>query len=356
MTSAPDASRLAKWSRRALTIPGLVLLCALDLAALPVLLAAAAVVDVVKRRRFAGVRFHLAVAFALGIHGVGLLLLLGAWIAGVLEGRARERALDVEAEAWWATTIWRSAVRLYGMRVEVEGDDDIARGGGPVVLMSRHASLLDTLLPVVFVGDRCGLALRYVAKRELLWDPFFDLAGHRLATAFVRRRGRDHALDVGLVESLAKDLGPRDGVVIFPEGTRFTAAKRTQALAALVGHDDAAYAHALRLTNLLPPHPRGPLTLLDHARGADVIFSAHTGLEGANHLRDLVAGSLVGAKVRVRYWRVPAADVPADAALRVAWLRSWWEHLDRWVDANRAPSSAFDRAHGHAPVTNAPLA
>lgn len=328
-TIEPDRSRAAKWSRRAVTIPGLVLLCLVDLALLPLLLAGAAVLDVARRRRFAGVRFHLAVAFALGIHVVGLVLLAGAWLAGLLRGRVRERDLDVRSEAWWATATWHAAVRIYGMRMVVEGEH--ALDGGPLVVMARHASLLDILLPIVFAA-RHGLALRYVVKRELLWDPCIDLVGHRLATAFVKRQGRGHETDVAAVESLARDLGPRDAVVIFPEGTRFTEAKRARALAALARRDELAHANARRLRHLLPPHPAGPLHLLDRAPAADVAFCAHAGLEGANHLRDLVDGSLVGATVRIRWWRVARADIPRDAAARVAWLRQWWERLDGWID------------------------
>lgn len=325
----PDVSRAAKWSRRFVTVPGLLVLCLLDLALLPVLLLFALVVDLKRHRRFAGVRFQLAVAFALVIHVVGLALLFGAWADGLIAGRARERDLDVRSEAWWASATWRTAVRLYGMRVVIEGED--ALEGGPLVLMSRHASLLDILLPIVFAA-RHGLALRYVVKRELLWDPCIDLFGHRIATAFVRRQGPGHEIDVAFVESLAKGLSRRDAVVIFPEGTRFTPAKRERALAALAGHDEAAFENASRLRNLLPPHPSGPLRLLDRAPRADVVFCAHTGLEGANHLRDLVAGSLIGATVRIRYWRVAAPDVPSAPSARVAWLRQWWERLDAWID------------------------
>ncbi len=328
-TIEPDRSRAAKWSRRAVTVPGLVLLWLVDLALLPLLLAGAAVLDLARHRRFAGVRFHLAVAFALGIHVVGLVLLAGAWLAGLSRGRVREHDLDVRSEAWWATATWHAAVRIYGMRTVVEGED--ALDGGPLLVMARHASLLDILLPIVFAA-RHGLALRYVVKRELLWDPCIDLVGHRLATAFVKRQGRGHETDVAAVESLARDLGPRDAVVIFPEGTRFTEAKRTRALAALAGRDELAHANARRLRHLLPPHPAGPLHLLDRAPVADVAFCAHTGLEGANHLRDLVDGSLVGATVRIRWWRVARADIPRDAAARVAWLRQWWERLDAWID------------------------
>jgi 1-acyl-sn-glycerol-3-phosphate acyltransferase len=324
-----------KWLRRAITVPGLVVLCVVDLAALPLLLLGALALDVVGKRRLAAVRFQLAVALVLVFHVIGLFLLLRAFLAGVLFGRERERRLDVQNEIWWATATWRAAVRLYGMRVEVEGDD--ALEGGPVVLMSRHASLLDILFPVVFVSGPHGLALRYVAKRELLWDPFFDLVGHRVATAFVRRGSREHAAEIAQVEALARDLGPGDGIAIFPEGTRFTEEKRAHVLAKLAQHDAAAHAFAARLKNLLPPHAGGALGLLEHAPLADVVFCAHTGLEGANHLADLRRGTLIGATARIRFWRVIASDIPRGADARLVWLRRWWEDLDAWIETHQPP-------------------
>jgi len=333
-----DASRATTWLRRAITIPGLLVICLLDFAALPFVLLGALVADLVRHRRLAAVRFHLAVAVALGMHVVGLFLVSGAWVAGVLTGRERERRLDFRFEAWWASVMWRAAIWLFGMNVVVEGGD--ALGGGPIVFMSRHASLLDVLLPVIFLSGQYGLALRYVAKRELLWDPFVDIVGHRVPSVFVRRDSRDHAREIQLVDELASDLGRHDGVVIFPEGTRFTEAKRRRILAKLEGTDEAAFAHASRLKNLLPAHAGGPLGVLEHAKRADVIFCAHTGLEGANHLRDLRAGSLIGATVYVRFWRVPASEIPSDAAARLMWLRAWWERLDAWIEAHRRPPSA----------------
>lgn len=333
-----DASRAITWLRRALTIPGLVVLCLLDLAALPFVLLGALVADLVRHRRLLAVRFHLAVALALGMHLVGLFLVLFAWLVGLFRGREREQRLDFRFEAWWAGVMWRAATWLFGMHVVVEGED--ALGNGPLVLMARHVSLLDVLLPVIFLSGKYGVALRYVAKRELLWDPFIDVVGHRVPSAFVRRDARDHARQVQLVDALASDLGLHDGVVIFPEGTRFTEAKRKRILASLEGTDEAASAHATRLKHLLPPHAGGPLGVLERAKGADVIFCAHTGLEGASHLRDLRAGSLLGATVHVHFWRVPASEIPGDDAARLTWLRAWWERLDGWIEAHRASGAA----------------
>ena len=335
---AVDTSPSAKWLRRAVTFPGLVALVLLDLAALPLTLAGAVIVDLARRSRFAAVRFHLAVAFALTIHLVGLGLVTGAWLVGLVAGRAREGELDFRSEAWWASATWRAAVRLYRMNVVVEGEDALERGG-PLVVMSRHASLLDVLLPAVFVSSRHRLVAHYVAKRELLWDPCVDLFGHRLAMAFVRRGGQQHELDVAAVRGLAGSLGRRDALVIFPEGTRFTEAKRERLLASLARKDPAAFARAARLRHLLPPHEAGPLAVLDEARGADVVFCAHTGLERAGRLADLLGGTLIDATVRVRYWRVAAAEVPVGREARAEWLRRWWERLDEWISSRERADS-----------------
>lgn len=322
----------ATWARRAITIPGLLVLWLVDLAALPLLVVAAVLADVVRgSRSFALVRFQLALAVLLSLHVAGLFLLLGAWLAGLAWGRKRERALDARGEAWFARTAWRAAVRLFGMRVTVEGEELLDRAG-PVVVMSRHASLLDVLLPIVFVCGGGGQTARFVAKRELLWDPCIDLVGHRLMTAFVERGGRAHEADIGKVESLADGLGTRDAVVIFPEGTRYSETKRAHALAAFAKHDDDSYARALGLRHLLPPRLDGPLGVLAHSGAADVVFCAHSGLEDARDLRDLVTGALVGRHVQIRFWRVPAREIPTSRELQVDWLWSWWECLDGWID------------------------
>ena len=325
---------LARWTRRAVTIPGLLVLFALDLALLPALAPFAAAWDVVRGRRFVALRFQIAVAFALAVHVLGVFLLLFAWVAGGRWAGAdpdRQRRLDARIESWPARRTWSSAVRLFGMHVDVRGAE--ALDTGPVLLMSRHASLLDPLLAAVLARD--GRALRYVIKRELLWDPCVDLLGHRLPNTFVRRGNRDHAHEIAHVIGLAESLRPSDVVVIFPEGTRFTPDKRERLLARLAREDGAALERASDLRNLLPPHHGGALGLLEHAPGADVVFCAHTGLEGANHLKHLARGSLLDATVHVRLWRVPRTQIPKTRDARAAWLEAWWKRMDLWIDGAR---------------------
>ena len=86
------------------------------------------------------------------------------------------------------------------------------------------------------------------------------------------------------------------------------------------------------LRHVLPPRRGGVLALLDAAPTADVVVLAHTGLEGAARLGDLWRGSLVGRTIEVAMWRVPRAEIPADAAGRGEWLERCWRRVDEWID------------------------
>jgi 1-acyl-sn-glycerol-3-phosphate acyltransferase len=216
------------------------------------------------------------------------------------------------------------------MRVEVEEAPDL--GHGPIILFSRHASVGDTLLPAVFVSSRYGIVLRYVLKRELLWDPCLDIVGNRLRNCFVQRGSGESERDIALVQQLMEDLGPQDGVLIYPEGTRFTPAKRQRILERLAQKGDAdLLAKAEALQHLLPPRLGGTLALLERNVGADAVFCAHIGFDGAGSFRDLLNGSLVNRLVRVCFWRVPYNEIPRTAAAQAAWLYEQWARIDTWI-------------------------
>jgi len=136
-----------------------------------------------------------------------------------------------------------------------------------------------------------------------------------------------------LVAGLATNLGRADGVLIFPEGTRFSLRRRAEAITKLaLSHPDLA-TRAQALENVLPPRLGGILALLEAAPGADVVFGAHTGFDGVRTLADLVGGALVGRTIRLRLHRVVAGEIPADHDARIAWLFDEWKKVDDFVGA-----------------------
>lgn len=323
---------MSVWGRRAVTLPSLVLVTVLWLLLLPFTLLTLFLVDLARGGPWPLVRCAAYLTIYLACEVAGVLGAGAVWLtSGVWAGGSRRAFLhrNVALQSWWANTLYRGAERVYGLTTVVEGDDVVVPG--PILMFIRHVSQADTLLPVVYVTRRHGLALRFVLKEELLWDPCLDIVGRRLPNAFVRRGSGESAREVAAVQRLMDDLGADEGVLIYPEGTRFTPAKRVRALAKLAERTPELAAKAERLRHVLPPHLGGPLGLLERNRDADVVFCAHTGFEPAGSPSDIIGGRLVGSTVRVRFWRVPRADVPEAATARIEWLYAQWQHIDDWL-------------------------
>jgi 1-acyl-sn-glycerol-3-phosphate acyltransferase len=322
--------------RRIVSVPLYVLLCGAFLSVLPWVLVLTIVVDLMRPRRFVATRCALFFQWYLLCEVVGIATAFAIVVA--TRDRELELARFFDLQCRWLAGLFWGGARIFGFRVETEGEDALA--GGPLLVFMRHASTADIALPNVLVSAKTGLVLRYVLKRELLWDPCLDLAGHRLVNAFIRRGSGDAEREIAAVRSLAEDLGPNDGVLIYPEGTRFTPAKQARALERIRATDNAErISRAEKLARVLPPRLGGPVALLDEAPTADVLFLAHTGLDGARTMADFLNGALVGARVRVAFWRVASGDVPRDANAREHWLFDQWQRVDDWVACNAADAT-----------------
>src|SRR5262249_12803787 len=152
-----------------------------------------------------------------------------------------------------------------------------------------------------------------------------DIVGNRLPNLFVRRQPSDKYI----VPALLEDLGPTDGVLIYPEGTRFTPVKRERILDHIQKTGDTGlYEKARALKNVLPPRLGGALNLWERNERADFFFGAHRGLDETVDLRDFLRGSLVGSVVRVRFWRTPFEGIPAGRARQIDWLFEQWSRVD----------------------------
>jgi 1-acyl-sn-glycerol-3-phosphate acyltransferase len=148
----------------------------------------------------------------------------------------------------------------------------------------------------------------------------------------VHRSSDDPAREIARVRMLARDVeGERDGVMIYPEGTRFTAAKLAAVKARTDIGDPLLAERIQRLRHLLPPRPGGPLGLLEEAPHAAVVVCGHVGLEGFHSTRSLWSGELVGATVRVRFWRHERDELPDTRSELADWLYDRWQELDDWV-------------------------
>lgn len=334
-----DESRATIALRRLWTIPrlvlGLVIVTVLLPVALPVALAVDLVRWVLRRRPFMALRLTAFLWAFLAIEVAGVLRLLYGWLASGF-GLRRQALLDRtwNAQQFWAGGLFAIARRLFGLKLVVEGDEHVEPG--PLLVLVRHASIVDNLLPSVTVVAPHRLVLRYVLKRELLSNPCLDIGARRLPNYFVRRDTGEQ-VERDAIARLATDLGPSEGVLLFPEGTRFTPERRERALARIAERDPALAERAAQIENLLPPRVGGVLAVLDAAPQVDVLVVAHHGFDGLRLISDIWAGALVGRTIRVRLSRIPRSEVPEGRDERIGWLHDVWLDVDRWVAAQGAP-------------------
>ena len=331
--------------RRLKTVPAVVLGLLVVTALFPALLVLAVIVDVVRavsaRAPFMATRLLTFLWVYLAGETLGLLALFGLWLAA---GFGRRRAWMNEwtwrFQQFWAGWMFAGTRRLMGLRVEVEGRE--ALQPGPVIVLVRHASIVDNLLPSVFVARAHRIHLRYVMKRELLGDPCLDVAGKRLPNYFVRR-DTGEAVELENIKALAQNLAPQDGLLLYPEGTRFTPERRERAIEKIAERDPERAAHVEQIQHLLPPKVGGFLAVLDGAPGVDVVVMAHAGFDGLRLISDMWAGALVGRVIRVRFTRAARSTIPDDTPGRVAWLDGAWIAADTWV-AQQLSEPRTDRA------------
>lgn len=341
---ADEGPRAARLQRRAKGVAietgALVVLTA----TFPLVLAAAALVDLalwlVRRKPWMAVRLAcMAWWFLFGeLRGISGLALIYLITGGPLGRRSlRRRRLVYDLRIHWARSHLEGIRVLFGLTFEIEGLDDA--GPGPVLILMRHASIIDNAMPDAVIGHVHGLGLRFVIKRELQMLPTIDVGGRWVPTNFVRRASTDPVGEVARLRRLAHDLGEGEGILIYPEGTRHTPEKLARAQEKIAERQPAVAPLANRLHHVLPPRLGGPLALLDESRGTDVVVCGHVGLDGFEYIRDIWAGGLVGTTVRVRFWRSPWSDVPAGEEERIAWLYERWQVLDDWVGEQRIRST-----------------
>jgi 1-acyl-sn-glycerol-3-phosphate acyltransferase len=308
----------------------------------PLLVAAAVVIDLAlwlrRRKPWMAVRL-LAMGwwFLVGeLYGLGGLL--AVWLASRGHDSAKRRERVYRVKRRWLRSHLAGIRTLFGLSFEIEGLE--LAGPGPVLVMIRHASIIDNTLPDAILGHAHGLGFRFIIKRELQMLPTIDIGGRWVPTLFVRRASGDTAAELERARTLTLNLSERDGLLIYPEGTRWTAEKLARAKAIIAERQPEIAPLAAGLRNLLPPRLGGTLALLEAARDADVVIFGHVGLDGFEYISDIWSGGLVGSTVRLRFWRFPAAEVPSERQELIAWLYARWQELDDWVGEIQAEQAA----------------
>jgi 1-acyl-sn-glycerol-3-phosphate acyltransferase len=336
------------YPRRLLTVPLVGSLFLLLVTGLPLWALAAAAVSPRLPGRLRPLRLLWFLVVYLGLQVAGITVAILLWVAagfGRSLGGEQARRRHYRLLGALLAGVMRTARRAFKLRLDVEADPspearpevphDDAR---PLIVLARHAGPGDSFLLVHELLTQYGRHPRIVLKAALQWDPMIDVLLNRLPNRFIA------SVRAGVPESiaaLARDMGPEDALLIFPEGANFTEARRRRGIERLESegeHDRAA--RARELSRLLPPRPAGTFAAIDAAPHADIVFVAHTGLEHLSTLRDLWRGLPMDADVRARLWTVPHEDVPVDPGARLDWLNDWWERIDTWIEqapARRQP-------------------
>jgi 1-acyl-sn-glycerol-3-phosphate acyltransferase len=336
-----DGPRASRALRRVRGIAVEVVLLIVLTVLAPVLLIFGVTVDIViwlrRRKPWMAIRLLAMLWWFLVGELYGLVGLLGIWILSGGRDSARRRDRVYRLKRRWLRSHLAGIRALFGLSFEIEGLE--LAGGGPVLVMIRHASIIDNALPDAILGHAHGLGFRFIIKRELQMLPSIDIGGRWVPTLFVRRGSGDTAGELERMRALSVNLSPHDGLLIYPEGTRCTMEKLARAKAIIAERQPELAPLADRLQNLLPPRLGGSIALLESARGADVVIFGHVGLDGFEYISDIWSGGLVGSTVRLKFWRFAAAEVPHDRDELIAWLYARWQELDDWVGELRLQPS-----------------
>ncbi len=308
----------------------------------PILLVGTLMADLVTgRRRMRWTRLLALVLGVLVVEAIGVASAGALWVAAGFGHRTdseRAQVLNFRLEAWWVRSLMAVCRRTVRMDVVIDGLEHLT--GGAAVVVARHTSLGDALLPADLCANHAGLQLRYVLKRSLCWAPCIDIVGHRLPNHFVNR-SPDDDVEIRALEELSRGLDERSAVVIFPEGTFHTPERAAKVVARLRETRPDIAQRAADLKHLLPPRPGGTFALLEGAPDADVVVIAHVGFERFSSIGRIVRSVPFSDPVRVELWRVPRADVPTEPGPRLDWLYDQWHRIDEWCEIRIRPSERF---------------
>ena len=260
---------------------------------------------------------------------------LGVAAAGVLavwhlNGRRNPTgwlAINYRLEHWWCRRHMKNLTRFAGVSVTLS--DGTPLDGGPSIMVARHSSHIDAIVPLLVLADNDRFA-RYTLKEDLKWAPAMDLVGDRTPNVWIDRSTPGSEM-FERVEQLAAEM-PDDGTcVIFPEGTFRTQERHDRAIERLRSSREDLAEKADGLRYVLPPRPAGTLALMRGAPDADIIVLANVGVEGRSSIREIIATITEQRPIEVLATRHRRDTVPTDEDLINSWLLERWLEMDDWI-------------------------
>lgn len=318
-----------RWGRRLITTPLWFLLAilmpVLTIVSLPLLV----LYDLIKRSDLSATRTAIYFSYFFLNESSGLVIALGIWLRyklGLLKENEYELA-NRRLQRRWSRGLFWSTNRIFSLKVSIDGLEAL-EDPRPCVVMSRHASTLDTMLPLAVVRELKWF--RYVIKSELLIDPALDYVAQRFPNVFVNRGGSDPEFEIQKVLALGTELEENGAVVVYPEGTRFSKEKRARLLEKF-SHDPVLKAVTESLRYTLPPLREGSVRLISSTPNADLVFIAHRGVDKIRAMSDLISGGMTNAHLEVLIWRYKAEDVPREPDAVRDFMVKNWQRIDAFV-------------------------
>ena len=164
--------------RRLISIPVVLLALPFVLLISPLLIIGAVVFDLVTGYwRLPTIRLGIFAVVFLVHDWIVLASVPWLWLAGGF-GRRLDQDKHSRLQGWVIESLVNWARRLVNVHIDL-GDLSVIPDR-KVVVLSRHASMIDAVIPVLAIVRRLNRHVHYVLKQELQWDPIFDFLGNRL--------------------------------------------------------------------------------------------------------------------------------------------------------------------------------
>jgi 1-acyl-sn-glycerol-3-phosphate acyltransferase len=330
-----------RWVRRLVVAPAVIGVTWLIVVTVPIWVLLTAALSPLMPGRLRLLRMVWLVTVYLVLESATLVALFVLWIASGFGWKLRTprfQLMHYRLVAWLLWVLFREARRALKVTVVTDGPDPDAHPGRPLVVFCRHAGPGDSFLLAHALVNWYRREPRIVLKDTLQWDPVIDTLLNRLPSRFISPSPGERGAQVEAeIAALATGLDENDAFVIFPEGGNFTPKRRQRVIEKLHASGlHAVAARAEKMLHVLAPRPGGVAAALRAAPDADVMWVAHTGVDHLLSAADVWWALPMDKTITMRWWLVPAAEVPREHEDQLEWLLSWWERIDGWIDEQRS--------------------